>query len=463
MKKLIRYLFCVLLLINWSCRKFVEIDPAPDLIQTNSIFTSDKTALAAVSGVYTNFQTTTAAFTNGGLGVYGGLLADEIYATASTANTEPFYQNQLLPTTGIVNSGFYSKGYRLLYQVNAILEGLEQATALTDSVRKQLQGEMLIVRPMIYFYLSNLFGEVPLVLTTDYRVNAVMPRSSIDVIQQQMIADLLRAQQLLTINYPSPGKVRPNQFTVQALLARVYVYQQNWSAAIEQATDIISSGLYTLRPNGALNSVFLKGSSETIFEVASPSETSPVGDAVSFMPASTTVRPVYALTSYLLGAFEPGDQRKLSSNWVGKNTVSGTEYFYPAKYRQRSIATGVQPTEYQVVFRLAELYLIRAEARAMLHFPDLARADLNMIRQRAGLSASTAVTEAELLTAIAAEKRIEFFCEWGHRWLDLKRTGKADVVLGPIKGSNWQTQDQLFPFPEIELNYNPFLFQNPGY
>ncbi len=112
---------------------------------------------------------------------------------------------------------------------------------------------------------------------------------------------------------------------------------------------------------------------------------------------------------------------------------------------------------------MAEGYLIRAEARCNLNNFSGAIDDLDKIRNRAGLPSTSATTKDLLLAAIEKENQIEFMNEWGHRWLDLKRKGKADLILGPIKGNNWQSTDVLWPIPENELTYNPYLIQNPGY
>jgi hypothetical protein len=106
--------------------------------------------------------------------------------------------------------------------------------------------------------------------------------------------------------------------------------------------------------------------------------------------------------------------------------------------------------------------LIRAEARARQHNLAGAKPDINMIRSRAGLGINNSPDEASLLLAIEQERRIELFAEWGHRWLDLKRTGRASAVLGLVK-PGWSAEDMLFPIPQSELDKNPFLVQNPGY
>lgn len=451
-----------------SCKKFVEVNPAPDLIETNSIFLSDKTALSAVSGVYAQLRTNLSVFTNGGLSVYGGLLADELYYTSSNPLTDQFSLNQLLPNNTNINSFFYSHSYRVIYQVNAILEGLHQSNQLTDSLKKQLTGEMKCVRAMMYFYLSNLFGEVPLVTSTDYKVNAVMPRTSLELINDQILEDIHDAKDLLSNKYPSVGKARPNKMVATALLARVYLFLGDWSRAESSASEVINSNMYALLPSGSISTVFNKNSSETIWEIATPNESSVTGEASAFIPSSTTIKPPYALTNNVMSLFNTSDRRRLTNGngWLDSNKVSGVTYFFPKKYKQRNIPSTNPPTtssEYQIVLRLSELYLIRAEARARQGNVSNGLADLNVIHTRAGLMPVNAVDQQALLNLIEKENLMEFFAEWGHRWLDLKRTSRADIVLSSIKGSTWQPTDTLFPIPETEITYNPFLTQNPGY
>ena len=111
---------------------------------------------------------------------------------------------------------------------------------------------------------------------------------------------------------------------------------------------------------------------------------------------------------------------------------------------------------------MAELYLIRAEARTHKGQLVEAREDLDMIRLRAGLPNTLASTSKELLDAILQERRVEFFTEHGHRFFDLKRTDNLDEVL--VTKLGWNSTDRLFPLPEKELLLNPNLQpQNPGY
>ena len=116
-----------------------------------------------------------------------------------------------------------------------------------------------------------------------------------------------------------------------------------------------------------------------------------------------------------------------------------------------------------MVFRLAEIYLIRAEAAMNLNKFSDAKADINIVRIRAGLSNILANDLSSLKLAIEQERRAEFFCEWGHRWYDIKRTGRANTILSPLKGATWQSTDTLWPIPQQEINLNPSLSQNQGY
>ena len=148
-------------------------------------------------------------------------------------------------------------------------------------------------------------------------------------------------------------------------------------------------------------------------------------------------------------------------NWVKSVTIAGKPYNYPNKYKIRAVS---QPAmENIVVFRLAELYLLRAEARAHQNNSIGAIEDINIIRQRAGLPLLPANSSAEeCLTFVEKERRVELFCE-GHRWFDLKRTNRIQEVMLSVKDTNWQSTDQLYPVPLSELQKNPYLDQNPGY
>lgn len=438
-----------------SCSKFVDIDPAPDLIDTHKVFESDATATAALNGVYVKMRSISLSLTNGGMSLYTALSSDELYNTAASTIYDPFFKDSLPVDNNTVLRNFWTEPYANIYRLNAIIEGLNTSVLLTDSVKKQLLGEAKFLRSLHYFYMSNLFGDLPLITSTDYRLNQSMPRTPKDQVLQFIVTELTDAGNLLSAYYPGNTKARVNKWAATALLARVYLFQQNWSQAQTTASAVINSGKYNLETN--LQNVFLKNNPETIFEMAPPNESGNTAEGANFIPSTATTRPPLALTSSLMNSFQPGDKRKTS--WTKSNTVSSIVYFYPYKYKVKSATT---VSEYNIVLRLAEQYLIRAEAWA--HTGNLlsATTDLNTIRTRAGLPNTTATSKDSILIAIESEKMLEYFTEWGHRWIDLKRTGRADFILGARK-SSWSSFAALYPIPYSQLLLNPQLTQNPGY
>lgn len=441
-----------MLLIS-SCEEFVKIDPPNSQLTSTVVFESDATATAAVTGIYSKMMDGLAGtLADYSVTIYGGLSADELMNRSTNANQGQFYTNSLTITNSSI-SAMWSYGYQYIYMANAVIEGLAASTAITPALSQQLQGEAKFIRAFSHFYLTNLYGDVPYVKTTDYAITANVSRDPQSEVYQQIIADLLEAQSLLSNTYVTTEKVRPNKFTATALLARAYLYTGDWANASTQASAIINSGAYSLNP---LSGIFLKNSNEAIWQLMPVLTGQNTYEASVFIPLA---RPTNVTVSdSLRNAFEVGDARKTS--WIGSITVSGLTYYYPYKYKVKSGAT---LSEYYMVFRLAEQYLIRAEAAAQLNNISQAVSDLNVIRSRAGLAnLPTTLSQAQCFAAIEKERRIELLCEWGHRWLDLKRTGRADAVLGPIK-SNWQSTDALFPIPQAVLTNDPNMVQNPGY
>jgi hypothetical protein len=178
-----------------------------------------------------------------------------------------------------------------------------------------------------------------------------------------------------------------------------------------------------------------------------------------FVPSFSTSEPRYVITNDLLNSFENGDLRK--TKWINVNVISGQEFPYPYKYKDGNNSSSISNENY-IVFRLAEQYLIRAEAEANLDDLSSAISDINVIRKRAGLPDTDAFDKESVLSAIEKERRAELFCEWGNRWFDLKRTGQVNNVLSKTK-SNWKPFAALYPIPLPEINANPNLSQNEGY
>lgn len=450
------------IVIFFSCEEFVNIDPPRDEIISKTVFTNDATATATLNGIYSEMISTGRSFTSAGIERYTGLLADELFSTASAIDEQEFATNTLQPFNGQITGGFWRDPYRYIHNANSALEGLAGNTVVTDSVRNQLEGEARFIRAFCHFYLVNLFGQVPLALTTNFGVNNTLSRASETEVYAQIVEDLLQAEALLSdgFTFARDERTRPNRGAAQALLARVYLYTEDWLAAETYATKVITNTVdYSLETD--LNNVFLANSREAIWQlqlVTPPQVTTPQAALFILTAAPLTVGRTVALRDDLYNAFEPGDNRE--TNWVGTIIDGSGTFYYPFKYQNQ-----VTPlAEYPMILRLGEQYLIRAEARAQQNNIFGSQEDLNVIRIRAGLSNTSANDRTTLLAAIEKERKVELFTEWGHRWLDLKRTGRADEVVSSVSGKDWQSTDQLFPIPETEINNNPNLLpQNPGY
>lgn len=454
--------FLILTILLGSCKEFVTVENPPDILTTDKIFNSDQSATAAMLSIYIDMMNdqygSNGSFVCFSMSALGGMSANELSWTQSNTsapNYQQFNDHALTPDNSYVRA-FWLDGYKYIYRTNAIINGLATARGMTEATRKQLEGEAKFMRAFSYFYLVNLFGDVPLILNTNYQENMLLPRTPASKVWEQIIADLKEAKGLLLDNYPTAERLRPNKWTASALLARVYLYNNKWQEAETESDAIISSGVYAtnLPP---LNDVFKKESSETIWQLQPVRANSNTVEASQFLVLGNT-RPNFELSAALLNAFEPNDNRK--TNWVGFSSPTDMTWAFPAKYKAGTGAV----IEYYIVFRLTEQYLIRAEARAQLDKIALAKTDLDQVRQRAGLSTTTVSDKPSLLLAIEKERQVEFFAEWGHRWLDLKRTNRAEAVLKPLSPTNeWKQGSELFPIPDLEIRANPYLIQNPAY
>ena len=463
-----------LFILGAGCNKMVQIDPPRNSITTPLVFADSADATGAILGIYTNFLNGGnggISFGSGYFSIYCGLSADDLLPFSNTGSYQQFSANKLLATNAIIN-GFWSQGYPYLYQANAAIEGLQASTSIPGSVKNELIGEAKWFRAFIDFSLVNLFGDIPLVTSTSYLTNQVQSRTPTAQVYQSIVDDLKAAQSFLPADYSAGGgqRIRVNKSAATALLARVYLYMNDYADAETQASSVINNiSFYSLA--GSPDSVFLANSSEAILQLeVEPNLNTTIGnltpEGYALIPYGATSPPYYYVTSQLFDVFEPGDLRR--SSWLDSTKYGGTVYYYPYKYKigPNQYSTSGPAKEYYMVLRLAEQYLIHAEAVAMQN-TNLGDAitDLNIIRHRANLPAlSSSLNQTQVLAAVAQERRIELFAEWGHRWFDLKRTNQANTVLSSILSKNpWSSYQLLYPIPVGQLALDPYLTQNTGY
>lgn len=480
-----------LLICLTACKKLVESEPPSDYLSGSNVFATDATAIAVLNGLFAStnnrFQETES------IGLLAGLNADELTlydgVTFSTTLLD-HYKNALSQTPGTAVSGSEAWGplYSFIFKCNAAIEGLSISESLTPAVKQQLLGEAKFFRAFCFFYLVNLFGDVPLPLTTDPQINTQLARSSTAQVYEQIITDLENAEENLSTDFlketllsSTTERVRPTKWAAAAFLARVYLYWGEWEKAEEKATTVISNN--TLFSLPALNDVFLKNSMEAIWQLQPTAVNfNTVIAQILVVPQTglnATTNPFF-LSDTLLNSFESGDLRAKYGNWIDTtiykltSTLNDTVAYankYKLNLQDTTIKSASKMKEYFMMLRLGEQYLIRAEARAQQGNLTGAKEDLNAIRKRA-FSPERPVTandKTSLLAAVLHERQVELFTEWGHRWLDLKRTGTVDEVMKgitPIKanGALWQSYQKLYPLPLVsDLQRAPNLVQNEGY
>lgn len=448
--------FILILIFLTSCKKYLALTPPPTMITSATAFNSDATASAVMNGLYSEMMSSGTLYSSGYASLLPALSADEGYHYSSVT-LEEFSSNNITQNNhSQIANAFWQPAYKHIYTCNLILENINKSAGLSDAVRKTLEGEARFVRAFVYFELVNLFGKVPLILETNYHNSSTQGRKTTEEIYTLIQSDLLKASELLGTQYNSGERIKPTRHAAFALLSRMYLYQKNYAKAIEYATQLISNNQFSL--NTDLNEVFKKNSGEAIWQLKPVNPGYNTWESFTIVPATSASAPGFLMSSHLLNAFEATDKRKIS--WTKSRTFANETLTYPFKYKVAGQGSPV--SEYYMIFRLAELYLIRAEARAYTNDLVGALSDLDIVRTRAGLAASIAITQGEILSAIEQERRTELFYEWGHRWFDLKRTGRATTVLSLLK-PGWQSTDTLWPLPVAELNANPNLDQNPGY
>jgi hypothetical protein len=432
------------------------------------VYANDSLAYAALNEIYT--QTMKAnGLLNGNTTKWAGLCGDELYK-ATPGTDEPFLTN-LITSDDAKIQALWAASYKLVYDANDVIAGVNNSISLGKATSNQLIGEALFLRSLVYFYLTNLFGDVPFVTGIDYKKNAVLPRTPVAVIYAQVVSDLRDAENKLSDTYifrkgyPNE-RVRANKKSATALRARIHLYLKQWSAAELAATDVIASPLYQLED---VQQTFLLSSREAILQFLPVSPIYNTAEGSFFVPVTPTGKPAITLTDTIVKSFEPADKRW---SWIRQWAAGSPTLYSPYKYKVSSKDPDSAYQEYSVVLRVAEQYLIRAEARLMQNNLPGAADDINLIRQRAGIKALPVFDSIPAaMTALQAERCRELFAEWGQRWFDLNRWpsnsiayhSKADEVMSQLKPRTWRSTSSVWPIPYQEIQLNNSLQQNPGY
>lgn len=450
MKKL--YTLIALSLLLWNCESFIDIPTPDNQLSKDLVFDDVSTADSALTQVYTDlFQNVLVTGNTSGISFLLAAYTDELELNSSNSYSE-FFTNQLHTANSPIAS-LWNNAYKAIFQLNSIIEGVTNSQGITKTDKQKLLGEAYFTRAYIHYYLQGLFGKVPYVQTTDYQINSKIGKLDTQTFNLFLEKDLEKAYELLEDIAPHALKGRPSKDAVKLLQARLAVNQGKWTQVINYTTDIIM-GNYHLEID--MDKVFLKESPEIIWQLLAKA-------GVNAMEGTTfifnLVPPPHYMSSNLLNSFETGDLR--TTHWV-RTLSNGTDsyaHFYKYKENQNTATS----KEYSIQFRLAEVYLIRAEAYIKSNQTELGIKDINKIRQRSNLLYLSTTDENQAIEFLKNERRHELFGEQGHRFFDLKRWGLLDQELF-VQKPNWQSHHRNWPLPEKELLLNPNLKpQNDDY
>lgn len=443
------YLFiCMAGLLLTACEDLIEVEHPNNQLGTPQVFEDVQTANAALGNLYAALRDVSVLSE----GALWGSYADDLDCYRQGVNgIMDIYQNLQHESNTSIKT-VWERAYKQVYYANSIIYGAESSTTLPDDDKKRIKGEAMLIRSLVYFYLQQIFGDIPYTTSLDYEYNRTIAKTESTALMEQLETDVTEAAGMLGDNYRNAERIYLNRKAAQLLLARIYLARGKWALAGQAAEDILESPLYEFEDD--INGVFHKSGKHILWQLKPQRSGNPVSDATYYYFSGAAPH-VYALTQDLVDSFADEDLRRQA--WMAEVTFEGNSWFRPYKYKNRENNTN----EYFIVFRLEEVYFIMAEALAKQNRFDEALPYINAIRERAGLNEVTLSGE-DFVRELLAEKRREFFTESGHRFLDLKRWGRLNE-LSTMK-PNWEEYNQVWPLPQGERLLNPNLNpQNAGY
>ncbi len=489
MKNIKIFLAFTLVISFASCEKSFLVKNPPDKLPETGFINSPERALAGVNATYISLASEYMhGRDNNGLRMFDPPTGDVFYAGLGQSFNRYSYtasDDMLLK--------FYSGCYEGIRRANLVIQNTP-GLAMNEILKARYIGEAKFLRALYYWYLTTLWGEVPLITETVAEPKDVLiEKSAVSVINAVIIQDLKDAIQSLPLvtEYSATDKGRATKGAAQALLGKVYLYAKDYTQAESMLGQVISSKNYALMNNfeEVWNRNF-ENNKESIFEVQfadrNSGSSTPVGnnDKHYWVNIAGGVGE-YLPTQKLFDAFEPNDPRlnftmfnyegqpfapQLSTSSLNLNVFkkswSSTGYGVRKGLVPMVLPNGLSAdaTNFPII-RYADVLLMYAEAANEVGKPEAARDAINQVRQRPTvnmppLTALNAGTKQLIFEAIVRERRVELAFEQ-HRFNDLKRWGLAVRELGYL--GYQESRHRYFPLPQSEIDVNPNLKQLSGW
>ncbi len=434
-----------------ACSSVLDVAPS-NSIPAETAISDVFGARSALTGAYSALQSTSyygESYVN-----FTEVVSDNARKSGTLTNfAEADADNLRADNTEV--AGMWNAAYDAINRANQLIQKVAGISPITDTERDEILGEAYFLRALHYHNLVRLWGGVPLRLEPSATPSdaASITRASSAEVYTQILSDLGQAEQLIS-NTSQTRKASLG--AAYALEARVRLYQRDWAGAEAAAASVEAMG-YELAQN--FDDLFTASGGDTnedIFRVTfTPAQDNFVG--YYYLTRSLGGRYEAAPTTSIIAAFDPasggtiGNYNPTDARGIKSIALDGSRTYTP------KFNTAVGDEDIHVI-RFAEVILIRAEALARLNRLPEAVDEYNRLRVRAGLTAdaNTGRTQADVLTAVARERRLELAFE-GDRWADLVRTGEATTVMGIA------AEKTVFPIPQREIDTAPGITQNPGY
>jgi hypothetical protein len=475
-----------------SCDSFIEPNPA-DVLTPENFYRTSSDAVAAVNGVYASVKWWYWL----GFWYVSDIATDDIIAGPRFGSDGHRMSNYVFDPTEWPVGGMWGGAYGIINQANTVLDRVPEIT-MDATLRTRLLGEARFLRALAYFNLVRSFGDVPLI---DHEVKSLagltVPRTPVAQVYALIVSDLQQAATMLPASHTGADVGRATSGTARALLAKVYLTQQDWTNAATTAGQVMTSGRYTLlaqwKDNFKIATEIIN--SESIFEINydganDPGAGSvhtlfslpgdyPGGDAYGLMYIPPSLRNVFASsdTRGNGGTFIVSphvNTRGDTVTWADPPGPAFNKYLDETDAQNMSTRAWVAQSNNWIVLRYADVLLMYAEAvnEGGPATAGTAEAALNLVRARAGIASVSGLTQAAFRDSVRLERRREFVFE-GHRWFDLSRWGILDATirakttelqtLAPGETTIHGVPSNLLPIPQAERDINPNLTQNPGW
>lgn len=449
-----------------SCKKDLDLQPTDTFNDANAFVTFADVQQGA-NGAYARYGN---AYLND---IYvNALLSDEAKLGLDNAGQGALtyrFQFSADPTTGGDVVSAWGDYYAVIDQINRVLPKIATVTATADQEprRNIVKGQLLALRGIAHFGLLQAYSKnynpadplgIPVLLESNPL--AKPSRNTVGETMDRIIADLAEAKSLLPAVTPATfTDTVMNRVNIAAYQARIALYRNDYDAAVAFATEVINSNVKPIVSGTDFSGIWSDlNTNEVLFRIRYATSTA-LGDLWNTVNGQIYI----ASSDKLVNSYSLSDIR--GEVFVG-TLASGDNYV--AKYLGSTRGANVNDLK---AIRIAEMYLIRAEAYAKKASPDLVggAADLNIVRQNRidGYVDQTFASAPLLITAVLQERYKELAFE-GHRFYDLKRNNLSVERLSSDANAAWQTLTSgdykfVLPVPREELNANPNMVQNSGY